>query len=76
MDVLGDVSVGVVGAGTGDGGAGALYPVGGWSSWWALPVSLVDRLFMVGLVRVTNEPGVRCTTPAFCQGSYAVLLGA
>ena len=33
---------------------------------------------MVGFARVSSEPGVlsqRCTTPAFCQGSYAVFLG-
>ena len=38
----------------------------------------MDRLFLVGFARVTSEPGVlsqRCTTPAFGQGSYAVLLG-
>ena len=32
---------------------------------------------LVGFARVTNEPGVlsqRCTTPAFGQGSYAVLV--
>ena len=51
--------------------------------WWGclpggpLPVLPVDRLFMAGFLRVTNEPGVlshRCTTPAFGQGSYAVFL--
>ena len=40
----------------------ACTPLVEWSSWWA---------------RVTNEPGVlsqRSTTPAFGQGSYAVLV--
>ena len=46
------------------GGAGGLYSVG-WVVLW------------VGFARVTNEPNVlpqRCKTPAFGQGSCAVLL--
>ena len=37
----------------------------------------VDRLFLVGSARVTNEPCVlsqRCTTLAFGQDRYAVLM--
>ena len=44
---------------------------------WLLPVLPVDQLFLVGFARVANEPGVlsqRCTTPAFGQSGYAVLM--
>ena len=44
--------------------------------WWPVPFGGV--ILLVGFARVSNEPGVlsqRSTTPAFGQGSYAVLMG-
>ena len=56
------------------GGAGGFYPIDGVVLLVDFPVIPVDRLFLVGFARVTNEPGVLsklCTALACGQGRYA-----
>ena len=71
------MSVGVVGAGTVDGGAGGLYPVGWvvlpvglcpcyqWTgcSWWALPVLPTNQSFLPNVA--LRLPQVRVVAPYF-----------